>query len=551
MENSIVFFVSGDTIKSPGTLVISTYAPCPDVRRKITPDFKSSAIQKTGELIWINIENRFRLGGSALAQVYAQEGNDTPDIHQPQVLKRAFNITQSLLSQRKLLAGHDISDGGLIVCLLEMAFAGVCGFKVDLTKAIQSIGLKNFVTNGLSEEFAAVPALFAEESGWILEVSSENLSTVLKAFNDEKVPSYHIGQSIGHGIQSTIQITYNNQHLLSGQTLTYFKQWERTSFELEKIQANTDCAIEEYETYNHRTGPTYRCAVDPDEYGKLFKTPSNKQIVVAVIREEGTNGDREMIASLLASKFVVHDVVMNDLLQEKVTLDRYHGIVFPGGFSYADTLGSAKGWAASITYNESLRRQFLHFKNRNDTFSLGVCNGCQLMSLLGWVGIAQPKIDDKNNGIISVPDVALLENKSERFECRWSTLKIESSPAVLLKNLDGATIGCWIAHHEGRFTFRSNEILDEIVDKNCAPIRYVDDNGQATETYPMNPNGSVYGIAGLCSLDGRHLAMMPHPERCTQMYQWPYVPPTFECIDAQRSPWQIMFDNAFNWCCEN
>lgn len=541
----------GETIKSPGTLVISTYAPCPDVRCKVTPDLKSPAIQKTGELVWINIENRFRLGGSALAQVYAQEGNDTPDIEHPVILKNAFNVTQSLLAQRKLLAGHDISDGGLIVCLLEMAFGGLCGFKVDLTDAIHNIGLKNFVTNNLTEANAAVSALFAEETGWILEVATENLSSVLQAFQKENVPAYHIGWSTGNGMESEVQIKYEQNVLLQGSTLTFFKQWERTSFELEKLQANAECAIEEYGTYDYRTGPTYKCSVNPDEYAKLLKTPSNKDVVVAVIREEGTNGDREMIASLLESNFTVHDVVMTDLLQGKVTLDRYRGVVFPGGFSYADTLGSAKGWSASIIYNESLRRQFLHFKNRSDTFSLGVCNGCQLMSLLGWVGVAQPRIDDANKGVIAVPDVALLENKSERFECRWSTLKIESSQAIMLKNMEGSVLGCWIAHHEGQFTFRSNGILNELLEKKCAAIRYVDDKGCATETYPMNPNGSVHGIAALCSLDGRHLAMMPHPERCTQMWQWPYVSPTFECNEAKRSPWQIMFDNAFNWCYEN
>lgn len=541
----------GDTIKSPGTLVISTYAPCPDVRVKVTPDFKSPALLKNGEIVWVNIENRFRLGGSALGQAYGQEGNDTPDISQPEVLKKAFNVTQSLLAQKKLLAGHDISDGGLIVSLLEMAFGGLCGFDVDLTEAIRKIGLKNFVTNNITEANAAVSALFAEETGWLLEVASENLTAVLQSFQKAGVPAYHIGQSIGNGIHSEVLIKYEKSLLLEGQALTYFKQWERTSFELEKLQANADCAIEEYGTYDYRTGPQYKCSVDPDEYAKLLKSPSNKNIVVAVIREEGTNGDREMIASLLSSNFTVHDVVMNDLLQGKVILDRYRGVVFPGGFSYADTLGSAKGWSASIIYNESLRRQFLHFKNRKDTFSLGVCNGCQLMSLLGWVGVAQPKIDDANKGVVAVPDVALLENKSERFECRWSTLQIQSSHAIMLNNMQGAVLGCWIAHHEGRFTFKSNEILNELLDKNCAPIRYVDDKGQATETYPMNPNGSAHGIAALCSLDGRHLAMMPHPERCTQMWQWPYVSPTFECNEAKRSPWQIMFDNAFNWCYEN
>lgn len=533
-------------------MVISTYAPCPDVRCKITPDLKSPAIQKSGELVWINIEQRFRLGGSALAQAYAQEGNDTPDISHPQTLKNAFIVTQSLLAQQKLLAGHDISDGGLIVCLLEMAFGGWCGLKVDLTDAIQKIGTKNFITNNLTESNVAVSALFAEETGWILEVATEHLADVLQAFEKQNVPAFHIGQSIGNGIHSAIEIKYQNTMLLQGKTITYFKQWERTSFELEKLQANVDCAIEEYGTYDYRTGPTYQCTLNPDEYAKQMpKTPSNKDVVVAVIREEGTNGDREMIASLLASKFVVHDVVMTDLLDGKITLDRYRGVVFPGGFSYADTLGSAKGWSASIIYNVALRRQFLHFKNREDTFSLGVCNGCQLMSLLGWVGVAQPKIGDANDGVIAVPDVALLENKSERFECRWSTLKIQSSSAIMLKNMKDAVLGCWVAHHEGQFTFRTKAVLDTIIEKQCAAIRYVDDTGCATETYPMNPNGSVQGIAALCSMDGRHLAMMPHPERCTKMWQWPYVSPTFECSQAQQSPWQIMFDNAFNWCHQN
>lgn len=548
-KKTIVFlFHLGDTIKSPGTLVISTYAPCPDVRCKITPDLKSPAIQKVGELVWINIENRFRLGGSALAQSYEQEGNDTPDIEHAEKLKKAFNITQSLLAQKKLLAGHDISDGGLIVTLLEMAFGGLSGFSVDLTDAIRKIGTKNCVTNSLTEKHAAVSVLFAEECGWVLEVASEDLKTVLDAFNKDNVPCYHIGRTGGNGLQSIVEVTYEKSQLVYGTTLKYFKQWERTSFELEKLQANADCAIEEYATYDYRTGPTYKCATDPDQYALLLKNPSNNAIQAAVIREEGTNGDREMIASLLASNFSVHDVVMNDLLQGKVTLDRYRGVVFPGGFSYADTLGSAKGWAASITYNESLRRQFLHFKNREDTFSLGVCNGCQLMSLLGWVGVAQPKIDDPSKGVVAVPDVALLENKSERFECRWSTVKIESSKAILLNNLAGTVLGCWIAHHEGRFTFRNENILNELLSKECVPIRYVDDNAKATETYPMNPNGSVHGIAALCSVDGRHLAMMPHPERCTQMWQWPYVSPTFECNASQRSPWQIMFDNAYLWC---
>lgn len=539
---------TGKTIKSPGTLVISTYAPCPDIRVKITPDLKSPSINKVGELIWVNIESRFRLGGSALAQVYGQQGNDTPDIENAQVLKRAFNVTQSLLTQGHLLAGHDISDGGLIVTLLEMAFAGICGLRVDVTNVIETLGSKSFETNGLTADDAPLVALFAEECGWVLEVAAENLSTVLKEFEIEQVPCYHIGQSLGNGLHSTVQFNCNGQVLLEGETSTFFKQWERTSFELEKLQANPACAVEEYNSYDYRTGATYKCTIDPDSTQNIVRNPANDRVLVAVVREEGINGDREMIASLLAANFDVHDVTMNDLLGGQVTLDHYRGVVFPGGFSYADTLGSAKGWAASITFNEPLRRQFLHFRNRPDTFSLGVCNGCQLMSLLGWVGIAQPRIDGADKGIVSVPDVALLENKSERFECRWTTIKVERSPSILLQKLAGSTLGCWVAHGEGRFSFRTNDVYNEINVKECVALRYVDDGGRPTEVYPLNPNGSVDGIASVCSTDGRHLAMMPHPERCTQMWQWPYVPPSFEYRTAKNSPWQVMFDTAFEWC---
>lgn len=527
--------------------MISTYAPCPDVRRKVTPDFKSASLQKRGELLWVNIENRFRLGGSALAQTYNQQGNNTPDIEHPTKLKNAFNVIQLLLAEEKLLAGHDISDGGLIVCLLEMAFAGLCGLDVDITNVTKSLNRSAFNTNGLADDYIPLTILFSEEAGWVLEVSHENLQFVLDQFNAVDVSCFHIGQTVGNGLHSTITVTYEGATLLQGETLKYFKQWERTSFELEKIQANEECVTEEFNTYNQREGPKYHCTLNPDAAFSLLRQPC-KNVLVAVVREEGTNGDREMIASLLASQFDVHDVVMNDLLDGRVTLDAYRGVVFPGGFSYADTLGSAKGWAASIQYHDSLRRQFLHFKNRSDTFSLGVCNGCQLMSLLGWVGVAQPNIGDARNGIVSVPDVALCENKSERFECRWSTLKITKNSSILLHNLADSVLGCWIAHHEGRFTFRSNAVLNTLLEQNCAPIRYVDDENKPTETYPMNPNGSVFGIAALCSLDGRHLAMMPHPERCTQMWQWPYISPTFECRGANRSPWQIMFDNAYEWC---
>lgn len=231
----------------------------------------------------------------------------------------------------------------------------------------------------------------------------------------------------------------------------------------------------------------------------------------------------------------------------KTTLNQYRGLIFPGGFSYADTLGSAKGWAANIMFSDLLVPQFQAFKKRQDTFSLGICNGCQLMSLIGWVGSLNEKTDKE---IITEPDVALLHNKSERFECRWSTLCITDSKAMMLSKLKNSLLGCWVAHGEGRFSFRDKNILDNLKKQKCVALQYVDDDGKPTETYPMNPNGSPEGIAGLCSEDGRHLALMPHPERCHAMYQWPYVSPKFN-VKSEASPWQVMFNTAYQWCTES
>ncbi len=529
--------VKDKTIKSPGTLVVSTYVKCPDVRVKVTPDLKLPSIKKKGELIWINIEGKFRLGGSILAQTLQQQGDDCPDLDNTKNLKNAFNITQSLLKTGKLVSGHDISDGGLIVCLLEMAFAGMSGLHIDITDVVNSLGENNF------KHDAALELLFSEECGWILEVDDKNLMTVLLEFENENIPVYHIGQSVGYGLDSIIKITNGEYVLIEDMTRNLLKKWERTNYEIEKLQMNPEMAYEENESYNYRTGPKYRVTFNPD-LEIIFKKIS-PPIRVAVVREEGTNGDREMISCLFKSNFEVYDVAMQDLLQQKTTLNHYRGVVFPGGFSYADTLGSAKGWAASIMYSDSIGPQFQNFKNRSDTFSLGVCNGCQLMSLIGWIGSND---DEQKLGVIDVPNVALLNNKSERYECRWTTVKIEESRAIMFRGMVGTTIGCWVAHGEGRFSFRNDDVLNKLKNENCLSLTYVDDDGNATEKYPMNPNGSPEGIAGICSADGRHLAIMPHPERCSIMYQWPYKPYDFGFVN---SPWQRMFDKAYFWCTEN
>ncbi|EDW02888.1 phosphoribosylformylglycinamidine synthase [Drosophila grimshawi] len=534
--------VDGEVIKSPGTLVLSTYAPCPDVRVRITPDLKGPACGgKETALLWINIERCARLGGSALAQAYSQQGESTPNMLQTQVLTKAFEVTQTLLGEKLLLAGHDVSDGGLIVCLLEMAIGGLSGLQLDIGEATAGVSSYDAVSDKIGNDTCL---LFSEECGWVLEVEVSQLELVRSRFKQAGVPNYYLGKTRGYGLANSRVIIQNgSKTLLDEPLLELYQQWERTSYELEKLQANVVCVQSEYDSLNYRQAPQYKAPANL--HAELTLKRCVQPIRVAVLREEGVNSEREMMASLLRANFEVHDVTMSDLLAGTTSLSQYRGLVFPGGFSYADTLGSAKGWAANILHSSVLQPQFEAFKRRTDVFSLGICNGCQLMTLIGFVGsttVANP----------ANPEVALLHNLSQRFECRWSTVRIPPNRSIMLSNMHDLVLGCWVAHGEGRFAFRREELLSQLHKEQLVTLQYVNDEGVPTTTYPMNPNGSPQGIAGLCSPDGRHLALMPHPERCSAMYQWPYVPPGF-AVDAgtqMESPWQLMFNNAYNWCAQ-
>ncbi|KAJ8922735.1 hypothetical protein NQ315_007770 [Exocentrus adspersus] len=514
--------VGKDTVKAPGTLVVSTYAPCPDVRKVVTPDFKAPSMGKTGILLFVDLSHGDnRLGGSALAQVFNQLGHESPDLHYAYDLKNAFMATQELVKDGSVLAGHDVSDGGLIVCLLEMCFAGMSGMEINVRH----------------RQGKPLPILFSEEVGWVLEVLDSDIAHCFNVFKKHHVPVFKIGRSVHYGIKSTVSITVNNA-CLESTVFPLMRMWEETSYKLELQQTIKMCADSEFASLLTRIGPKYVLTFDPD---KEEKTAKEEIIPVAVVREEGTNGDREMAAALVRAGFKVWDITMQDLLTGATSLDRFRGLIFPGGFSYADVLGSAKGWAASILYNDKIREQFTKFILRPDTFSLGVCNGCQLLALLGWVGT--PVTGNAK------PDIMLEHNLSERFECRWSTVKIEKSKAIMLKDMDGSSFGVWVAHGEGRFVFKDDSIYKKLVKDNLIALRYVDDDNNPTEIYPLNPNGSIEGLAGVCSSDGRHLAMMPHPERCVQPFQWPYMPRDW--VHYQNSPWEKMFRNAYDWCRTN
>ncbi len=506
-----------EVVKAPGALVISAYVSCPDITLTVTPNLE---LPGRGRLLLIDLgDGHHRLGGSALAQVYSQIGDSAPDLEDAATFVRAFKAIQDLIAVHLVTAGHDRSDGGLITTLLEMAFAGNCGIDVAL---------------GGEPGTDAISRLFSEELGLVIEVDEADVETALRVFRSAEVPCEVIGRTV---IEPKIRIAVNGREVLSANMRDLRDLWEATSFRLELEQANPDCVAAERDGLRARTAPPYALSFIPQPTSQAVMS-RNSKIPVAILREEGSNGDREMAATFLAAGFEPWDVAMSDLLAGTITLDRFRGLVAVGGFAHADVLDAAKGWAASIRFNSDLWSQFEIFLDRPDTFSLGVCNGCQLLALLGlvpWRGIedtAQPRF---------------VRNASGRFESRFATVTIRPSPAIMLRGMQGSTLGIWSAHGEGRALFPDQAILQRVKADGLAPIRFTDDSGEITESYPHNPNGSPHGIAGLCSSDGRHLAMMPHPERTATPWQWGWMPRDWrQHLDA--SPWLKMFQNAREWC---
>lgn len=517
--------IGEEIVKSPRELVISAYATMSDITKVVTPDLKDPG---NSRIIFIDLSGgKKRLGGSALAQVYGQIGDDSPDMSDPDLLKRAFLAVQKLIDQDLILAGHDVSDGGLIVTLLEMAFAGNCGFRA-------------------SEATHSAMDWFAEEAGLVIECkfgTEDDQGTmhdpVRKILDEFDVPCEEIGLTL---LKKTVLVEDCAKRALLHMDMQELRGWwEETSYQLERLQTNPLCADQEKRNIYDRKGPKYQVPFEPQLTPMHVMTAKNKPRV-AILREEGSNGDREMTSAFYSAGFEVQDVTMTDLLYGLVSLDTFRGLVAVGGFSYADVPESAKGWAATIRCNERLNRMFTAFYERPDTFTLGVCNGCQLFALLGWVPW---------RGLSDERQPRFVCNVSGRFESRWSTVRIQKSPAMMLQGMEGMTFGAWVDHGEGRVHFPDSTIMDQILLDDLAPIVFVDDegssDGEVSHSYPFNPNGSPYGITGLCSPDGRHLAMMPHPERTFLTWQAPWMPYHMKSAFTV-SPWLKMFQNARAWC---
>jgi phosphoribosylformylglycinamidine synthase len=522
-----------EIVKAPGNLVISAYVTCPDITRVISPDIK-----RPGESRLLSIDlggGRYRTGGSALAHVFKQIGDEAPDVDDPHLLKKAFHAVQNLIADGLILSGHDRSDGGLIVTLLEMAFGGNCGLEINMRDG-QRIEETSELRTGNSE----LPVLFAEELGFVIECLPENEKIITDTFRQNDIPFKMIGRTL---TEKEIIIQVNDKTVLKESMQKLRGLWEETSYQLERLQANPECAEEERRTSFDRSGPKYTLTYAPsssDENGMRGGKLSHQSgpPKVAILREEGSNGDREMASAFHQAGFDIWDVTMTDLLSGTTRLNDFRGLAFVGGFSFADVLDSAKGWAGVIRFNDKLFEQFERFYERPDTFSLGVCNGCQLMALLGWIPW---------RGIPDHLQPRFIQNRSGRFESRFSTVSIISSPSIMFQGMEGSILGVWVAHGEGRLMFPDRDIMQEVLRKQLAPVRFVDDDNTFTEVYPFNPNGSPFGMTALCSPDGRHLAMMPHPERTFLKWQWAYMPEEWK-RNLQASPWLRMFQNARKWC---
>ncbi|MEI7452539.1 MAG: phosphoribosylformylglycinamidine synthase [Candidatus Falkowbacteria bacterium] len=509
-----------EMVKSPLSLVISAYCTVPDITKVITPDIKAPGKSR---IMRIDLASgRRRLGGSALAQVFEQIGHESPDIDDPKLFVAGFEFIQNAIDMDLILAGHDISDGGMIVALLEMLFSGNCGFQG--------------VFNSLPSPQNVVDELFAEEAGFLIEYFPENEDLIVRTLRNNKIPYSILGKTlldkhVSFGCDACIGGACK---LIDESMLSLRSKWEDTSYKLEFSQCAAEMVREENVTSFDRSGPAYKLSFKQKVFGPECAAV---RFPVAIIREEGNNGDREMTSAFFQAGFEPRDVNMDDLVSGRVDLADFRGIIFAGGFSYADVLDSAKGWAGVIKFNKKVKAMFDEFYQRSDTFSLGVCNGCQLSALLGFI---------PGGGIDDVSQPRFIKNNSGRYESRFSTVVIKDSPAIMLQGMAGAALGIWVAHGEGKLFCPDEKDYKTIIDQNLAPIRYADDEGNPTMTYPLNPNGSPDGIAALCDSTGRHLAMMPHPERTFLKWQWPYWPSAWKEEDL--SPWSKMFQNAYEWC---
>ena len=509
---------------APLSLVVSSFSPVENVQRTLTPDLKKGA----SKLIYVDLgQAKYRLGGSCLAQVYNQLGDENADAD-AKLLKAFFNAMQKIVKGGLALAYHDRSDGGLAVTLAEMAITGGQGIDVTLPdSAPQPRGSGALAASPLDP----LAVLFSEEPGAVLQVADEKLNEVLAIFRRARLGDcvHVIGAPTG---DRAFTIHVGCRRILATDITSIRRAWSETTYRMQALRDNPATAKEEYDNGLDETDPglTFKLTYEPDAgiSGKSGKSGKTGKPRMAILREQGVNGHIEMAAAFALAGFESVDVHMTDLLAGRVDLADFQGLVACGGFSYGDVLGAGSGWARSILFNRKLKAMFKKFFHRKDTFSLGVCNGCQMLS----------QLKDIIPGAEAWPEFK--RNTSEQFEARYCTLEVLDSPSIFFKGMAGSRIPIAVAHGEGRVVFPTG--VDAAKAK--AALRYVDGRGQATERYPWNPNGSAGGLTSFTTRDGRATIMMPHPERGFRAAQLSYNPGVFT---GEAGPWMRMFRNAYNF----
>ena len=489
---------------SPLSLVVSAFAPVKDVRLTLTPDLKADDAAGGSRLIYVDLSLALEhpLGATALAQVFGQLGANHADVD-AKALARFFNAMQKIVEGRLALAYHDRSDGGLAVTLAEMAITGARGLSVTLPDG------------------DALEELFNEQPGAVLQVAADKVPAVMKILRAARLVAHDIG-FVTNDRSFTVDV---GSRAAIRTDLTYIRRcWSETTYRMQALRDNPVCAREEYDNALDAADPglTYRLTYDPDETPACGAEKEKPRM--CILREQGVNGHIEMAAAFALAGFDCQDVHMSDLIAGKVDLADFKGLVACGGFSYGDVLGAGSGWARSILYNDVLKEMFRTFFARPDTFSLGVCNGCQMLS----------QLKDIIPGAEGWP--RFVRNISEQFEARLATIEIEESPSLFFKGMAGSRLPIAVAHGEGR-------VWTEGFTPSICAAHFVDGYGRATTRYPFNPNGSIGGQTAFTSADGRATIMMPHPERGFRACQLSYNPGVFR----KDGPWMRMFRNAYTF----
>ena len=503
------------SVTAPMSLIVSAFAPTPDVRRTLTPQLRTD--QGESDLMLIDLgKGANRLGASCLAQVFSQTGQQVPDLDDPQTFKAFFAFIQTANEQNLLLAYHDRSDGGLFAAICEMSFAGHVGVSI----ALDAVGKD------------PVAALFSEELGAVIQVRRRDTETVLSMLTSAGLGRYsHVLGTLNNDDQ--LEFRFGQRVVLAEARVTWQRVWSETSFRMQQLRDNPHCAQQEYDRILDRS--------DPGLHGKLtFDAQDNiaapyvnggMKPKIAVLREQGVNGQNEMAAAFDSAGFTAIDVHMSDIIEGGVSLKRFQGVVACGGFSYGDVLGAGRGWASSILYHARARDDFAAFFARSDSFGLGVCNGCQMMAQLREL----------------IPGAGhwprFMRNTSEQFEARVAMVEVLPSPSLFFRGMEGSRMPIAVAHGEGRAVFTQADDAQRAMDQQWVSLRFVDHRGQMTEHYPFNPNGSPLGITGITTEDGRFTITMPHPERVFRTVQMSWHPAEW----GEVSPWLRLFRNARRW----